>query len=231
MEILFFLAGICVSFLAAAILNRMPAKCFCDYDETPDAHHQPPRIGKWGRIISGAVMAGGFAALQMRFGFSLTGCCLCLFCAVLMMIALSDTRYSIIPDELIIAACVLAVIARAPDAFSGDFSPVFGALLGGGIILAINLLGRLLYKKDTLGMGDLKLMAVCGIACGTGGILVALLSGILIAAVFFAVAIALKRTQSDAYLPLGPFLVAGVIFTLCCQPLVDSALAWYISLI
>ena len=110
-------------------------------------------------------------------------------------------------------------------------SPVFGAAIGAGIIVGINLLGRLLYKKDALGMGDLKLMVVCGIACGAGGTLIALVIGILAAAAFFAVGMALKRIRHGDYLPLGPFLVFGTLFTLCFRPLVDSILAWYISLI
>ena len=105
------------------------------------------------------------------------------------------------------------------------------AAIGAGMIFLINCLGRLLYKKDALGMGDLKLMGVCGILCGTTGVVIALLIGILAAGIWFAAAIALKKVRSEEYMPLGPFLVFGTLFTLCLRPAIDAFLAWYISLI
>lgn len=182
-------------------------------------------------LICGAVLAVVYAVLSARFGVSLKSVCLCLFSTSLMMILLSDVRYSIIPDELVIAGCVFATVGALGDVFSGRgwlqcLSPVLGAA-----IALFNLLGRILYKKDALGMGDLKLMVICGIASGTSGTVIALLVGILSAGIWFAAAIALKRVRSDDYMPLGPFLVFGTVFTLCCRPLVDRLLSWYISLI
>ena len=234
--LIFAVAGIVCGLIAGPIMDRMPAKCFCDYDETPDARHKPPRLSKKQRIVSAVILAAVFAVLEMRCGAGVKGIALCLFCAVMVMTAMSDLKFFIIPDEFIIAGCVFSVIAAMPHIMTAPslvnkLSPVFGAVIGAGIILGINLLGRLLYKKDALGMGDLKLMIVCGIACGAGGTLIALAIGIIAAAVFFAVGIALKRIKQGDYLPLGPFLVFGTVFTLCFRPLVDSLIIWYLSLI
>ena len=236
MNILFAVLGALCAAAMAFILNKMPAKCFCDYGETPEARHEAPRAGKWALGVSALVLAAVFSILETRFGVGLKSVCLCLFSVVLVMITLSDIRFCIIPDELIIAGCFLATAAVFPGILAGQdlmtrFSPVLGALIGAGIILAINLLGRILYKKDALGMGDLKLMAVCGIACGATGTVIAMLTGIFAAGIWFAVGIALKRVRSESYLPLGPVLVFGTLFTLCFRPLVDAFLAWYISLI
>ena len=54
---------------------------------------------------------------------------------------------------------------------------------------------------------------------------------IIAAALFFAVGMAVKRIKQGDYLPLGPFLVFGTVFTLCFRPLVDSLIVWYLSLI
>ena len=235
MEILFSVLGFASAFLMALIMNKMPAKCFCDYDETPNEHHNPPRAGKWALLISAAVLAAVYGILAARFDFSLKTVFLCFASTALMMILLSDVKYCIIPDELIIAGCVLATIGVFPDILSGQdwasrLSPVFGAIIGAGIIFAINLLGRIFYKKDALGMGDLKLMAVCGIICGTTGTVIAMLVGIFAAGIWFAVAIALKKVRSEEYMPLGPFLVFGTLFSLCFRPMIDQFLSWYISL-
>ena len=236
MNILFSLLGIGCAWLMILILNKMPAKCFCDYDETPDERHNPPRAGKRALILSVLVLASVFPTLLSRFDLSLKTIMICLSCTVLVMIVLSDICYCIIPDELICAGCVFATIGVFPEILSGAdwatrLSPVLGAAIGAGIIFLINCLGRLLYKKDALGMGDLKLMIVCGILCGTVGTVISMLIGIFAAGFWFAAAIALKRVRSEEYMPLGPFLVFGTIFTLCFRPMIDSFLAWYLSLI
>lgn len=233
---IFALAGALSAFPMAWILNAMPAKCFCDYGEEPSQIHRPPRITTLQIVISAAVLALCFALLHLRFGISVQSISLCLLLLPLLMILFSDRKYAIIPDELIIAGCIAATVSAIPVVFSAGsiwqrLSPVIGAAIGGGVILVINLIGRLIYKKDALGMGDLKLMIICGIACGSVGIVIAFLAGILSAAVFFALRIAAQKARTDEYLPLGPFLVFGTGFCLCCQPLIDRFVQWYISLL
>lgn len=234
--LIFAVLGVLCAPAAGKILDRMPAKCFCDYDETPEAKHEPPRMSRGQTVVCAAVLGVVFAVLVLRFGVGVKSIALCLFAVAMVMVAVSDIKFCIIPDELIIAGCVFAVAAAMPHIFTAEgfvnkLSPVFGAAIGAGIILGINLLGRLLYKKDALGMGDLKLMTVCGMACGAGGTLMALAVGIIAAAVYFAVGMAMRRVRQGDYLPLGPFLVAGTLFILCFRPLVDRLLAWYVSLI
>ena len=218
------------------ILNRMPAKCFCDYDEEPQECHQAPRFTLTQGITAGIYLVLVFVLLYWRFGFSLQWFLLCIHCLVLAMIALSDLRFSIIPDELLIADGICSVLIVVPDIVTAPslrtvLFPLLGVLVGAGFILALNLLGRLFYHKDVLGMGDLKLLAVCGLVCGPSGILIAAFLGILCAGLFFAFAILLKRMKSDQFCPFGPFLILGVCLTLCFMPYIDTAFRWYLSLL
>ena len=236
MTVFFSALGIASAFAFVWFLNKMPDKAFCDYDETPDERHKAPRAGKRATVLCAVSLAVVYGILGCRFGLSIKALFFSFSCAVLLMILLSDVRYCIIPDELIIAGCLTATIGVFPDILSGGdildrLSPVFGAAIGAGMIFLINCLGRLLNKKDALGMGDLKLMVVCGILCGTTGVVIALLIGILAAGIWFAAAIALKKVRSEEYMPLGPFLVFGTLFTLCLRPAIDAFLAWYFSLI
>ena len=53
---------------------------------------------------------------------------------------------NLVPDELIIAGCVFALIAGLCNVLSGSgwqerLSPVFGAAIGAGVIFLINLIG------------------------------------------------------------------------------------------
>lgn len=234
---LYLIPGFAAAMLGVLILNQMPDRCFCDYDETPDTRHAAPRFFyRTHGVVCGVVLTVSFIFLQLRFGFSLNMAALCFFCIVLLMIALSDMKFAIIPDELVITGGIIAVIAALPDAFTAAnwperLSGLLGCAVGAGVILLINLLGRTIYGKDALGMGDLKLMAVCGIACGVSGVITALLIGIVAAGFWFALAMALNRLRADEYSPLGPFLVFGTIFALCFQPAVNTAAAWYLSLL
>ena len=236
MNVLYGLLGAASAVISVTVLNKMPAKCFCDYDETPEERHNAPRAGKWAILICAAILAFVFPVLLNRMGVGLESLFACLVCTVLLMIALSDIRFCIIPDELVIAGCIFATVSVFPSILSGPdwatrLAPILGAAVGAGIIYAINLLGRILYKKDALGMGDLKLMVVCGIVCGPVGTAIAMLIGVFAAGIWFAIGMAAKKVQSESYMPLGPFLVFGTVFTLALRPMIDAFLAWYISLI
>ena len=83
---------------------------------------------------------------------------------LLLLIALADQKYMIIPDQLVVA---LAVTAIGFVPFQEDFlSPLYGALIGGGSLLIIGTIGRWISKKDVMGFGDVKLMAAIGLVSG-----------------------------------------------------------------
>jgi len=234
--IVYAVLGAAFGWLMRCVLDRMPARCFCDYDENPGQEHDPPRMTKRQQIICGVLLFAVSGYLGLRFGFTLESAGLLLLSCVLMMIAVCDVRYRIIPDELVIAAAVAAIVSALPQFFTGygfweRSSPILGAIIGAAVILVMNLAGRVIYKKDTMGMGDLKLMAVVGLACGTVGVVIVLLVGLMAAALWFVGAIVLKKAKSEDFLPLGPFLVFGAMFTSTLRPLIDVLIGWYVSLI
>ena len=234
---LFALLGLGMTTLCLWVLNKMPDRAFCDYDETPGAECASPRFfpGRHG-IPLGIFLALCGALLFGRYGWQPVLIPLLLLIACLGMIALSDLKFTIIPDELLIAGGVAAFFVALHDALGsqllwGWILPFLGAPLGAGMVLLLNLLGRLLYKRDAVGMGDLKLLAVCGLALGAGGIVMGALLGVLLAGVVFAILMLSKKMQPDQYYPFGPYLVLGTALTLCFRPLLDGLVAWYLSLL
>ena len=232
--ILFAALGVLSAAAIVWLMDLLPAQSFCDYEETPEEEHLPPRIRKGERLLCGVLLALVFPLLHLRLGTNWACMSLCLFTAAMLMAALSDAKFCIIPDETIIFGCGAAVSAAIPRVLAGQtladkLSPVIGAGVAVASMLVIHLLGRLLYKADTLGMGDFKLMLICGIACGGSGVLIALMLGILTAAIWYGTALVLKRVSLGAYLPLGPFLVLGTLTTLCFRPQIDALLSWYIT--
>lgn len=235
--LLYGVLGALLAPLGVWILNKMPARSFCDYDEQPGPEHQAPRVSlqKQG-WPAGLFLCIAAVLLFLRFGAGLESAALVLFCAVLVMISLADTRFSIIPDELLIAGGVLAVVAAIPAALmqnslKGWLSPVLGALLGGGLVLGLNAAARLFYKRDALGMGDVKLLAVCGLACGFSGVLYVFLLTLVVAGGSFVLLMALKKLSHDEYHPLGPYIVLAATLTVCLRPVLDGLVRWYLSLL
>ena len=231
------LAGILLASLGLWVLNKMPARCFCDYDEQPGPEHQAPRVFMrkqgWPASLFLCITA---VLLFLRFGAGIESAALVLFCVVLSMISLADTRFSIIPDELLIVGGVLAVVSAIPAALTqnslmGWLSPLLGAALGAGIVLALNGIARLFYKRDALGMGDVKLLAVCGLACGLSGVVYAAVLTLFLAGGSFVLLMALKKLSSDEYHPLGPYIVLATVLTLCFCPVLDNLVQWYLSLL
>lgn len=232
--ILFAVLGVLCAAAIGWLMDALPDKSFCDYEEIPDEKHLPPRIRKGERLLCSIVLALVFPMLQLRLGTNWECCSLCLFAAAMLMAALSDAKFCIIPDETVILGCVAAVSTAIPHIIDAQtlaekLSPVIGTSLAVASMLTLHLLGRLFCGKDGLGMGDIKLMLVCGIACGGSGVLIALVLGILAAALWFGAALALKRTSPGQYLPFGPFLVLGTLATLCFRPQIDALLVWYIT--
>lgn len=109
-----------------------------------------------------------------------------------------------------------------------------GMALGAGILYGVGVLGKLLYKTDAMGFGDVKLMAAGGGFIGSGGIAAALVIAVLVASVFGVLNIGrfyclVRRRQRQRhlqnrgvrealrtarvcgrYLPFGPYLALGI---------------------
>ena len=110
---------------------------------------------------------------------------------------------------------------------------IAGMVLGGGVLLAIGWLGRLVYRRDAMGLGDVKLLAAGGGFIGPGGVVAALVIGALVASVFGVLNVlrfyCLSRSRvarrgatkpaarslasariAGRYLPFGPYLALGI---------------------
>ena len=97
---------------------------------------------------------------------------------------------------------------------------LLGVLAGGGAIYAMGLLGDFLFKKESMGGGDVKLMAMVGAFLGWK---LAILTFFL--APFFGAVYGIieKIRTKDTAIAYGPFLVAGALISLFCG---DAILAW-----
>jgi leader peptidase (prepilin peptidase)/N-methyltransferase len=160
--------------------------------------------------------------------FDLTVLCLrnWVFLGCLFLLTLTDLDAMIIPDGCHIVA-LLAWLAALPFVGMGRGEIIThliaGVAMGGGLLL-ISLAMDKIMGRDTMGGGDIKLMAVVGLYLGPIGALFALVLACVIGLLFHA----LRRGEEARPFPFGPSIaVATAAMLLFGAPLV----AWYRGLL
>jgi len=101
-----------------------------------------------------------------------------------------------------------------------------GALAGGGSIWMVGQLGKLVFRKEAMGLGDVKYMAMIGSVLGWRGVVLTFVIACLAGSVFGIGKYAVVRRMG--YVPFGPFLSLGALAMLFWAPLVDAALQAYL---
>jgi leader peptidase (prepilin peptidase)/N-methyltransferase len=146
-----------------------------------------------------------------KFGLSAQYLCAFLFVCALVVITFIDLDHQIIPDvislpgiPLFFLGAVFVMKLRFLDAF-------LGFLIGGGVLYGIAFFYELITKREGMGGGDIKLLAMIGAFLGWQSLLFVLLVSSLAGAVA-GVTIMLVRGQDMKYaVPFGPFLSLGAV--------------------
>ena len=102
----------------------------------------------------------------------------------------------------------------------GLFTAGVGMAVGSGVIYGMGVFGKVLFRKEAMGFGDVKYMAMIGGVLGWQGVLVAIF---LACAFGSVVGIVRKLITGDSYIPFGPFLGAGAVVVMAKA---DFFLVW-----
>ena len=92
-----------------------------------------------------------------------------------------------------------------------------GLIIGGLIFLVITIIGGFIFGKETMGFGDVKLMAALGLYVASQGIIAVAILSFLIAAIFsIALLIIQKIRHKDLieYIAFGPFIVIAAFIVM-----------------
>lgn len=136
---------------------------------------------------------------------------------MLISVVVIDYKLQIIPNRLNLTMFEFGLVFTFLYGFSDaaiSINMLLGMLAGGGIFLAITLLGGLVYGKEAMGLGDVKLMGALGLFFGLTNIVIVALLSFLIGAILSVMLIVLKIKKIDEYIPFGPFIVIGALITI-----------------
>ena len=153
-----------------------------------------------------------FMICYLKYGFSYELIIALVFISMSLIIIISDYQTMIIPDSVLIISSILIIIT---DIFGIGLMKTGSAIINGLIAFALmyllKLFGDLLFKKESMGGGDIKLMFVFGLVLGWPTALLSIFASSFIGLPVSMVMIA----KSDSHeIPWGPFLTIAAIILL-----------------
>jgi leader peptidase (prepilin peptidase)/N-methyltransferase len=86
---------------------------------------------------------------------------------------------------------------------------IISMLIGYGVMALLSIIGKMIFKRDALGWGDVKYIAAIGACIGLKACFFSLLFGSLFGALFGLAMMSRKKADSTTALPFGPFLATG----------------------
>lgn len=150
-----------------------------------------------------------FALSYYSFGFSLELVLSLFLVALAMIIFASDLTYMIIPDEVIIFFSIVIIIL---EFFLEGITGIFLSLLSGlslfFFMFCLMKLGNDLFKKESLGGGDVKLFFVLGLVIDP---FLGLITIFLASLIALPVSLYLLYKNKEHMIPFGPFILISFL--------------------
>ncbi len=136
---------------------------------------------------------------------------------MMLSVVVIDYKLQIIPNRLNLTMFEIGLVFAFLYGMSNvaiSINMLLGMLAGGGIFLLITLLGGLVYGKEAMGLGDVKLMGALGLYFGLTNIIIISLVSFLVCAIISIFLLATKIKKTDEYIPFGPFIVIGAFVSI-----------------
>jgi leader peptidase (prepilin peptidase)/N-methyltransferase len=216
-----YLIGTIIAITDFLFFRRMPVEWLLDYGElraSTDLYRRQ-QIPITPYAISMIIAANLLVFLLRRNDTALPiAICQFLISAVLMLIIIADLRTRIIPDQFIASLTVLSIVlwllssAKLPALLFN----LLAALIGGFILWAISRIGSLIMKQESMGMGDVKLLAAAGLITGLPGILLVFFMSFIIAFLPALIQLILRRIkpETEGSMAFGPYISIAIIIVM-----------------
>lgn len=151
-----------------------------------------------------------FVICYLSFGISLNLIIALTFTSLLIIVILSDYYYMIIEDSVLIVFSLLLIIEiYFISGIDVLLHSLLNALIAFIIMLVLKLFGDFIFKRESMGGGDIKLMAVFGLIIGWELSIITIFLSSFIA---LPISVFIIKTDKNHEIPYGPFLsIAALI--------------------
>ena len=140
-----------------------------------------------------------------KFGLTVKFLISFIFCCVLIVITFIDFEHQIIPDILTLPGIPLFFLAAVFVMGIPLLDAALGLLIGGGILYAIAAGYEIIAKREGMGGGDIKLLAMLGAFFGWKSLFFLLLVSSFSGAIVGITVMVIKGKDMKYAVPFGPF--------------------------
>ena len=160
--------------------------------------------------------------LYEKFGLGADFFVFTLFTFALVVITFIDLDHQIIPDRISIPGIPLGFLASLILTRTTYMDSLIGILAGGGFLLFVALFYHFIFKKEGMGGGDIKLLAMIGAFVGWQGVIFVVFFSSLVGSIAGVLYIVLSGKGTKSPIPFGPFLALGAYaYLVVGQALID----------
>lgn len=200
------------------ILSYFILKGKCRYCHTPISFRYP--------LVE--VMGGFFAVCAaLKFGITLEGLIYYFFIVALLVVTFIDIDHQIIPDCITLPGIPLFFLASFAVPNIGFKDAILGLLVGGGSLFAVAWAYHLATKREGMGGGDIKLLAMIGTLVGWQGVLFTIFMASAVGTIAGLFSMIGQTKDRKLAVPFGPFLSIGAIAYIFFGP---ALILWYVNL-
>jgi len=163
-----------------------------------------------------------FVILMRRFTNVVALMIYAAFTSSLIVISFIDLKHYIIPDQISLpgipiglAVSFLPAHLAGGQLVSGSFlDSLIGCIVGGGTLYLVARFSLIAFKKEGMGGGDIKLLAMVGAFLGWKFTLMTIIVGSVLGAAVGVTLILLRFKTRSEYIPFGPYLAIGALLSL-----------------
>ncbi len=139
---------------------------------------------------------------------------------ILIVVSVIDFKTMLISDLFSYSLGIVGILSSQINPnFSGDWYQrllysISGIISGAGFIWFLAFIGKIIYKKDAVGDGDMFLLGAIGSFMGYRGLFSVIIIASFAGSLYGITLILAKKADRLSYMPFGPFLSVGCIVNL-----------------
>lgn len=163
----------------------------------------------------------------IHFGLTWQTLCAIILGWCLIVMSVIDLNEQFIPDEITLSLVWIGLFISLFHLFTTPPNAILGAIIGYLMLWIVAKLFFLVRKKEGMGHGDFKMLAMFGAWMGTASILNTIFIAVIIGLIFSIALLIFGKITREKPIPFGPFIAIGGWITLFYGPLIIQWIAGF----